>query len=122
MHKYPKDWQKIAARARERAAGLCQRCGVGYGELQSIDAPTLFELERFKGVRNQWTNFSKYILMRIDRYLSFLLDKPSYTKENLAELEDRFNKNNLRRHGMHLEHVYTQHPDNWSLFTQDGVI
>lgn len=90
-------------------------------EGQPIDASTLFELERFKGVRNQWTNFSKYILMRIDRYLSFLLDKPSYARENLAELEDRFNKNNLRRHGMHLEHVYTQHRDNWSLFTQDGV-
>src|SRR5215217_2221774 len=33
MNKYPKDWQKNAARARERAGCLCQRCGVGYGKL-----------------------------------------------------------------------------------------
>ena len=90
-------------------------------EGQAADASALFELERFKGVRNQWTNFSKYVLMRIDRYLSFLLDKPSYAREDLTGLEDRFNKNNLRRYGMHLEHIYTQHPDNRDLFTNDGV-
>lgn len=81
----------------------------------------LFEFERFKGVRNQWTNFSKYILMRIDRYLSELLDKPSYASGALEILEDRFNKNNLRRYGMHLEHIYTQHPANRALFMRDGI-
>jgi len=50
----------------------------------------LFEFERFRGIRNQWTNFSKYVLMRIDRYLAELLDKPSYASEGLPELEDRF--------------------------------
>jgi uncharacterized protein with ParB-like and HNH nuclease domain len=90
-------------------------------EGEAVDASALFELERFKGVRNQQTNFSKYILMRIDRHLALLLDKPSYAKETLTELEDRFNKNNLRRYGMHLEHIYTQHPDNRSLFVTDGT-
>jgi len=88
---------------------------------QSVDVSALFEFERFRGVRNQWTNFSKYVLMRIDRSLAQLLDKPSYAKENLPELEDRFNKNNLRRYGMHLEHIYTQHPDNRTLFTDNGI-
>jgi uncharacterized protein with ParB-like and HNH nuclease domain len=90
-------------------------------EDQPVDASALFELERFKGVRNQWTNFSKYILMRIDRHLAQLLDKPSYADDDLTGLEDRFNKNNLRRHGMHLEHIYTQHAANRALFTADGV-
>ena len=90
-------------------------------EGQCTDAAQLFEFERFKGVRNQWTNFSKYVLMRIDRYLAVLLDKPSYAKEALKELEDRFNKNNLRRYGMHLEHIYTQHDANRALFTTDGL-
>jgi hypothetical protein len=88
---------------------------------QWADAATVFEYERFKGVRNQWTNFSKYVLMRIDRYLAKLLDKPSYADEPLEALEDRFNKNNLRRYGMHLEHIYTQHVKNHALFTVDGV-
>jgi uncharacterized protein with ParB-like and HNH nuclease domain len=69
---------------------------------QCTDAAAIFDYERFKGVRNQSTNFSKYVLMRIDRYLAQLLDKPSYADESLEELEDRFNKNNLRRRGMHL--------------------
>jgi hypothetical protein len=59
--------------------------------------------------------------MRIDRYLAKLLDKPSYADEPLEALEDRFNKNNLRRYGMHLEHIYTQHVKNHALFTVDGV-
>jgi hypothetical protein len=88
---------------------------------QCADAAAIFEYERFKGIRNQWTNFSKYVLMRIDRYLAKLLDKPSYAQEALEELEDRFNKNNLRRRGMHLEHILTQHPKNRAMFTVDGV-
>ena len=88
---------------------------------QCHSAAEAFEYERFRGVRNQWTNFSKYILMRIDRNLAKLLDKPSYADESLENLEDRFNKNNLRRHGMHLEHILTQHPKNRSMFTSNGV-
>ena len=34
-------------------------------------------------------------------------------------LEDRFNKNNLQRIGMHLEHILTQHPKNRSIFTNE---
>lgn len=84
------------------------------------NASQVFEFERFKGIRNQWTNFSKYILMRIDRHLADLLDKPSFASEKLDELEDRFNKNNLRRHGMHLEHIFTQHDANRALFTTNS--
>jgi uncharacterized protein with ParB-like and HNH nuclease domain len=90
-------------------------------ENQCDEASALFEFERFKGVRNQWTNFSKYVLMRIDRYLAYLLDKPSYAAGDLEELEGRFNKNNLRRYGMHLEHIYTQHLANRALFTNEGI-
>ena len=59
--------------------------------------------------------------MRIDRYIAKLLDKPSYADELLAELEDRFNKNNLRRRGMHFEHILTQHQNNCAVFTTNGV-
>jgi len=86
-------------------------------------AADLFQFERFKWASNKWLNFSKYILMRIDRYLSGLMDdKPSYASADLAELENRFNRNNLRQHGMHLEHIYTQHPKNKALFTTDGIL
>ncbi len=86
-------------------------------------AADLFEYERFKGISNKWLNFSKYILMRIDRYLSVLMDnKPSYASAELEELENRFNRNNLRQHGMHLEHMYTQHPKNKALFTTNGIL
>jgi hypothetical protein len=88
---------------------------------QCPDAAAVFEYERFKGIRNQWTNFSKYVLMRIDRDLARLLDKPSYADESLEKLEDRFNKNNLRRYGMHLEHILTQHPKNRAMFNANGV-
>jgi uncharacterized protein with ParB-like and HNH nuclease domain len=89
---------------------------------QHTDVLSIFEFERFKNVRNQWTNFSKYVLMRIDRYLAALLDKPSYAMELLDDLEDRFNKNNLRRYGMHLEHIITQHPKNHALFVTDNLL
>jgi len=86
-------------------------------------AAELFEYERFKGISNKWLNFSKYILMRIDRYLSELMDnKPSYASANLEELENRFNRNNTRHHAMHLEHIYTQHPKNKVLFTTNGIL
>jgi uncharacterized protein with ParB-like and HNH nuclease domain len=88
---------------------------------QCADAAAIFDYERFKGIRNQWTNFSKYVLMRIDRYLAKLLDKPSYAQEPLKELEDRFNKNNLRRYGMHLEHILTHNDKNRAAFTVNDV-
>ena len=47
----------------------------------------VFTYERMKGVRNSSTNFSKYLLMRIDRWLNQLLDKPSYCTEALRALD-----------------------------------
>jgi len=86
-------------------------------------AADLFEYERFKGMSNKLVNFSKYVLMRIDRYLSELMDnKPSYASADLENLENRFNRNNLRQQGMHLEHIYTQHPKNKALFTTNGIL
>jgi hypothetical protein len=70
------------------------------------DVPDIFTYERFKSARNNGANFSKYLLIRIDRWLSQLLDKPSYCKAPLFEIEERFNKTNRRRYGMHLEHIY----------------
>lgn len=78
--------------------------------------PEIFTYERFKGVRNAGTNFSKYILMRIDRWLADLLDKPSYCSAPLPEIEERFNKTNRRRYGMHLEHIYAYNDPNLALF------
>lgn len=89
-------------------------------EGQCAMASEVFEFERFKGVHNRWTNFSKYVLMRIDRWLAAVLDKPGYASESLDKLEDRFNKNNLKRMGMHLEHIMTQHPDNRALFINES--
>ena len=60
--------------------------------------------------------------MRIDRWLATVLDKPGYASESLDKLEDRFNKNNLKRMGMHLEHIVTQHPDNRALFTNESGV
>ncbi len=79
----------------------------------------LYKWELFQNMRNKWTNFSKYVLMRIDRYLAQQLDKPSYCNESLQLLEDRFNKNNLKRYGMHLEHIYAYNDKNKKLFS-DG--
>lgn len=76
----------------------------------------IFTYERFKGARNNATNFSKYLLMRIDRWLSELLDKPGYCSAQFAEIEERFNKSNRRRYGMHLEHIYAYNDANRSLF------
>lgn len=88
---------------------------------QHKEARELFEYERFKGASNKWPNFTKYILMRIDRHLAQLLDKPSFACTDLEELEARFNRTGNKRHGMHLEHVYTQHAKNKALFTKEGV-
>jgi uncharacterized protein with ParB-like and HNH nuclease domain len=79
--------------------------------------PDIFTYERFKGALNDRTNFSKYLLMRVDRWMSRLLDKPSYCNAPLAEIEERFNKSNRRRYGMHLEHIYAYNAANRSLFT-----
>ena len=76
----------------------------------------IFTYERFKSARNNATNFSKYLLMRIDRWLAELLDKPSYCSGQFAEVEERFNKSNRRRYGMHLEHMYAYNDANRALF------
>jgi uncharacterized protein with ParB-like and HNH nuclease domain len=83
----------------------------------SGNVPDIFTFERFKNARNNQVNFSKYLLMRIDRYLSQLLDKPSYCNAPAAEIEERFNKTNRRRYGMHLEHIYAYNDANRALFT-----
>ena len=81
----------------------------------------LYRFELFQDVRNRWLNFSKYALMRIDYFLAEKLDKPSYCKDSLAGLEERFNKNNRRIYGMHLEHIYAHNDKNKLLFTKDGI-
>jgi uncharacterized protein with ParB-like and HNH nuclease domain len=88
------------------------------GEVKSV--PEIFTLNRLVAVRNRWTNFSKYVLMRIDRYLSKVLDKPSYAGGDLEELEEHFNKTTRRRYGMHLEHIYAYNEPNKALFTKDN--
>jgi len=82
----------------------------------------LYKWELFQNVRNKWLNFSKYVLMRIDRYLAFELDKPSYCNESLQDIEERFNKNNLKRYGIHLEHIYAFNDKNKALFTNEEKI
>ena len=76
----------------------------------------IFTYERFKGVRNASTNFTKYLLMRIDRWLAQLLDKPSYCSDTAIGVEERFNKTNRKRYGMHLEHIYAYNEPNRTLF------
>lgn len=79
----------------------------------------LYRYDLFQNIRNRWVNFSKYVLMRIDRYLAEELDKPSFCKDTLRDLEERFNKNNLKRYGMHLEHIYAYNDRNIKLFTNE---
>lgn len=83
----------------------------------------IFIYERFKGARNSATNFSKYLLMRVDRWMSDFLDKPSYCGAPFLEVEERFNKSNRRRYGMHLEHMYAYNDVNRALFkdAQTGI-
>jgi uncharacterized protein with ParB-like and HNH nuclease domain len=80
---------------------------------------SLYRFELFQNVHNRWTNFTKYALMRIDKCLAETLDKPSYCKDSLSDLEERFNKNNKKIYGMHLEHIYAYNDKNKLLFT-DG--
>ncbi len=80
----------------------------------------LYKWELFQNVRNRWHNFSKYVLMRVDRYLANQLDKPSFCSESLNELEDRFNKNRLKKYGMHLEHIYASNDKNLDLFKDEN--
>ena len=87
------------------------------GEIKKVS--DLFRYERFQRAENRWTNFSKYVLMRIDRHLCSLLDKPSYANGDLEELEGRFNKTTRRRYGMHLEHIYAYNDSNMELFTDE---
>lgn len=82
----------------------------------------LFRWELFQNVRNRHLNFSKYVLMRIDRHLSRLLDKPSYCDSALVDLFERFNKNNRKRHGIHLEHIYAYNKRNINLFTDENNV
>jgi len=89
------------------------------GAISSINE--LFEFKRFSGISNSYLNFSKYILMRVDRYLANLLDKPSYVNCPLEELEERFNKTGRRKYGLHLEHIITRHEKYLDLFTENGV-
>jgi uncharacterized protein with ParB-like and HNH nuclease domain len=81
----------------------------------------LFEYERFKGISNNWLNFSKYVLMRIDRYLADTVHRPSYVSVDLKRLETLFNRSGRAMYGMHLEHIYTQHAKNKALFSKHGV-
>lgn len=92
------------------------------GKEQYSSAKDLFNYKLFESMHNRWTNFTKYILMRVDRELSLILDKPSYASENLEQLEHRFNKNNLKRYGMHLEHVYARNDLNKKLFLDKSGI
>ncbi|MCB0556896.1 MAG: DUF262 domain-containing protein [Phaeodactylibacter sp.] len=89
------------------------------GEVNTIKE--LFTWERFSGMRNRWKNFSKYILMRIDRYLAETLDKPSYAKGDLRELEEHFNKSTRKIYGMHLEHIFAFNEVNREIFSEEGI-
>jgi len=92
---------------------------VARGEILKIE--DLFISRRFENIRNQWTNFSKYILMRIDRYLADMIDKPSYAKGDLYELEEHFNKSTRKKYGMHLEHILAYNDANKILYSEDGL-
>ena len=90
---------------------------------RNISVSDIFQFELFSNVYNSDTNFSKYILMRIDRYLAQLLDKPSYSKDgSLRDLEGHFNKTGRKTYGMHLEHIIANNQSNIALFTDaNGV-
>lgn len=82
----------------------------------------LYKYSLFQNMRHRLLNFSKYILMRVDRELAKCLDKPSYVSDDLKSLEDRFNQYNRRRYGLHLEHIIANNDKNKTLFTdEDGV-
>lgn len=83
----------------------------------------LYEFDRIKHISNNWLNFSKYILMRVDLVLSdWLNGKPSYVIEAGNDLESIFNKINRRRYGLQLEHILARNEENNKLFIdQNGV-
>ena len=82
----------------------------------------LYKYSLFKNIRHRLLNFSKYVLMRVDRELAKNLDKPSYVSDSLKSLEDRFNQNNRKRYGLHLEHIIANNDKNKALFTdEDGI-
>lgn len=97
------------------------------GKYKKIES--LFELDRLKNINNKWTNFTKYILMRMDLSLSKLLgDKPTYAKgmtwkgTNEIAYEHIFNKNSRRVAGLHLEHIFTHNEKNYELFKdKEGI-
>lgn len=100
---------------KELIRNLIESDAVQKNELGDIS--DLFTYEKLRGVRNRWINFSKYVLMRIDRYLANLLDKPSYADSTPEKLEEHFNKTTRRLYGMHLEHIYAFNESNKTLFT-----
>jgi len=82
----------------------------------------LYKYRLFQNIRHRLLNFSKYILMRVDRELAKNLDKPSYVSDSLKSLEDRFNQYNRKRYGLHLEHIIANNEKNKALFTdEDGI-
>lgn len=76
--------------------------------------PDIFKFELFKGMANNRHDFSKYVLMRIDRHISEKLDLPGYMKCSLEELEERFQTK--RKYGLHLEHILAHNEDNHRQF------
>ena len=73
-------------------------------------------LRTFQNCANNSANFSKYVLMRIDRWLAELLDKPSYCTGSPADIEDGLNRSSRKRYGMHLEHIYAHNDANQKIF------
>lgn len=86
---------------------------------QHKTANELFVYERFQNASNKWLNFSKYVLMRIDRHLAGILDMPSFAGSGLEELEERFNRTNKKQRAMHLEHIYAYNDKNRALFSTE---
>ena len=74
----------------------------------------IFRYELFKSISNTSPDFSKYILMRIDRYITEKLDLPSYINVSLQELQARFRTR--RKYGLHLEHILAHNKENHGQF------
>ena len=60
--------------------------------------------------------------MRIDRFLSQLLDKPSYASGNLQDLEEHFNRSTRKTYGMHLEHIIAFNDKNKQTFIDENGV
>ena len=95
----------------------------------------LLNTDRINGLRNQWLNFTKYILMRFELALSQMLgnkptfvisDRYEYTHDNSFAyyyLDNIFNLNNRKVAGLHLEHMYAHNEKNYTLFTDgNGIV